>query len=67
VREHNDDHYDHQNHCLNDRPGYQQSFRRQRRREKDQAELKDQQDGQSRISNPILPGVNRLSPVIDCS
>ena len=42
-----------------------QALRRQRRRDKNQAELEDQQDGQTRSSEPILPGANERSPVID--
>lgn len=30
-----------------------------------EAELQAQQDGQTRISNPILPGRNRRSPVVE--
>jgi hypothetical protein len=43
------------NHCLDDRPRYRQVLRRQRRGDKNQAELEDQQNGQTRISEPILP------------
>jgi hypothetical protein len=44
VREHNDHHHHCQDHCIDDWPRYGQALRRQRRREKDQAELKNQQD-----------------------
>jgi hypothetical protein len=36
----------------------------QRRSDKDQAELGDQQNRQARISDPVLPGTKRLSPAI---
>jgi len=58
VREHDDDQHHRHYHCLDDRPRYRQTLCRQRRREKDQAELEDQQDRQARISDPVLPGMN---------
>ena len=51
--------------AFDDRPRYRQSLRRQRRSKKNRAELEDQQDGQSRISDPILPGMDRLSRVVE--
>ena len=65
VRQHHDDHQDRKNQRVSDRPRYRQSLRRQRRREKDRAEFEDQQDGQARISDPILPGADRPPPVVE--
>ncbi len=49
----------------NDCPRYRQPLRRQRRCEKDRAELKDQQGRQARISDPILPSMKRRSPIAE--
>jgi hypothetical protein len=65
VREHDDHHHHCQDHCIDDWPRYGQALRRQRRREKDQAELKNQQDRQTRVSELILPGADPRSLVID--
>jgi hypothetical protein len=65
VREHDDDEDDRKDHCLADSSRYRQTLCRQWGREKDSAELEDQQDGQARISDPILPSMKRLSPVAD--
>jgi hypothetical protein len=48
--------------CFDDGSSDRQSPRGQRRSDKDQAELGDQQNRQARISDPVLPGTNRLSP-----
>jgi hypothetical protein len=47
------------------RLSYRQSLGRQRRSEKDQADLENQQDRQSRIAKSILPEVDRPSTFID--
>jgi hypothetical protein len=64
-RQHHDDHYDSKNQRISDHSRYRQSLRRQRRCEKHSAEFEYQQDCQSRISEPILPGMDQTSPVID--
>jgi hypothetical protein len=44
---------------------YRHSLRGQRRSKEDQANLENQQDGQSRISEPIPPEMDRAARVID--
>lgn len=43
------------NQGVSDRSCYRQCLRRQRRRDKHRAEFEDEQGGQARISDPILP------------
>ena len=64
VRQHANDQHHRQYHRLDERPSDWHSLRRQRGTKKNQADFENQQDGQSRISEPLLPGMDRLSRMI---
>jgi hypothetical protein len=64
-RHHHHDRYDRKNQRIRDHLRRWKSLRGQRRRKKDRADFKGQQDGQCRVPKPILPRLDQSSPVAE--
>jgi hypothetical protein len=61
AREHHNEGHRHQQQQPSDRRRYRYTSSGKGQRDKQQKELQDQQDGQARISEPILPRTRRCS------
>jgi hypothetical protein len=67
LREDDNERQHHQQQQPRDRLRYWHTSRVQRQCDKQQKDLQDQQDGQARISEPILPGMKQCSLVVEDS